>query len=292
MKRFFWFLGVVFFVLILFSVIFRGLGPTENLEVASGNIGVIEIEGVIIESLPVLEQIQTLKEHKNLKALVVRIDSPGGAVGAAQEIYLELKKLREDFPVIVSMGNIAASGGLYASLGGDVVLALPGTLTGSMGVLLQVTNLSKLAKRVYMEPITIKSGELKDAGNPLHPMKPGTRRFLEGMIDKTFEQFKEHVVSERKLKPAAIKELSDGRVVSGSEAVKLGLVDEIGSFQDAVDLAAEKANIEKVKLAFLSRKPVTFVERLVQEMAVPVREMLESKVHLLEYRMDTSWGLH
>jgi len=227
------------------------------------NIGVIEVDGVITESLPVLEQIRDLKDLKNIKALVVRVDSPGGAVGASQEIFWELRKLKAKMPVIISQGNLAASGGLYISIAGSKVFSLPGTITGSMGVLMPITNVARLAEKLYLDPITIKSGDLKDAGNPLHPMSPKAKQYFQEMVDKTFAQFKNDVKTERKLKDEVVARLSDGRVVDGLEAKELGLVDEIGTFEDAVAFAKEEAKISgDVKLGWLSRKPKTLMERI------------------------------
>lgn len=239
-------------------------GGEDKLEKQSANIGVIEISGVITESLPVLEQIQEFKDLKNLKALVVRVDSPGGAVGASQEIYLELKKLREKVPVVISMGNLAASGGLYVSIGGSKVFALPGTITGSMGVLMPITNFSRLAERLYVDPITIKSGELKDAGNPLRPMDAKAKQYFQEMVNRTFAQFRAHVKDERKLSDETVAHLSDGRVVDGEEAKKRGLVDEIGNFQDALEFAKTEAKVDEIKIAWLSRKPKGLWEKVVE----------------------------
>lgn len=236
-----------------------------EIDISGSNIGVIEINGMITESLPVLEQIEDLKKNKQLKALVLRIDSPGGAVGASQEIYMEIRKLQDKYPVIASMGNLAASGGLYISLGAKTVYALPGTLTGSMGVLMTVTNFSRLLNKAYIDPITITSGKLKDAGNPTKTMDPQAKAFLQEMINKTFEQFQAAVKTERKINPEVFKKISDGRVVSGRQAVEWGIAHFEGTFADAVELARKEAGIEgEAKLAYLSRKPKGFVEKLLE----------------------------
>ncbi len=268
MKKFFWFVVIVLVGVFLISFI-GGLtvltGGDEELKKHEANLGVIEIDGVITESLPVLEQIRELKELKKIKALVVRVDSPGGAVGASQEIYLELKRLREKMPVVITMGNLAASGGLYVSLGGSKVFALPGTITGSMGVLMPITNFSRLADKRLIDPITINPGELKDAGNPMRPMDQKAKQYFQDMVNKTFSQFRDHVKTERKLSEQAVTELSDGRVVGGNEAKAMGLVDEIGNFEDAIAAAKEAAKIsEDVKIAWLSRKPKGLWEKIME----------------------------
>lgn len=288
MRNFFKFVAVVFIILLLISLVgslHKALSTEEDYH--SDNIGVIEIDGAITTSLPVLEQLDEIRRNPQLKALIVRIDSPGGAVGASQEIYLELKKMRKTLPVIVSMGDMAASGGLYVSLGADVVLALPGTLTGSMGVLFQLMNFSRLMNKALLDPVTLRSGELKDAGNPTRPLDPKAKALLEDLIRETFATFKETVRTERKLSPEAIKILSDGRVVNGERAVKLGLVDRLGTFQDAVDLAKEKGKIiGKVSLAYLSRKPKSFVHRLMEGASEPLQSWVRERTRVLQYRWE------
>lgn len=288
MIRFFKFLGIIILIFIGLSI----LGGVNRLvsseeDYHSANIGVIEIDGVITQSLPILEQLEEVRRNPQLKALVVRIDSPGGAVGASQEIFLELKKMRKTLPVIVSMGDIAASGGLYVSLGADVVLALPGTLTGSMGVIFQLMNFSRLMNKALLDPVTIKSGELKDAGNPTHPMDPKAKEFFNTLIQETFAMFKESVQTERKLSPEAIKTLSDGRVVNGVKAVKLGLVDRIGTFQDAIDLAKEKGKIGgKISLGYLSRKPKSIWHRVMEGASEPLQGWVRERTRVLQYRWE------
>lgn len=182
-------------------------------------------------------------------------------------------------PVVISMGNVAASGGLYSSLGGDVVVSLPGTLTGSMGVLMESASISRLLQKVYIDPVTIKSGALKDAGNPTQPMSPEAKAYLQATIDETFEQFKADVTRERKLKPEAVKTLSDGRVVNGIKAKELGLVDQIGTFRDAVEVAKAKAKISgDVNLVYISRKPKSLLERALEEAVSPLKQWASQEI--------------
>ncbi len=266
MKKLFWFVVGVLLLVFLVSFISSSwiLSRGGRVDLSSANIGVIEIEGVISKSLPVLEEIRRFRDNKNLKALVVRLDTPGGAVGASQEIYLALKKLRESRPVIVSMGNLAASGGLYISLGATEVIALPGSITGSMGVLMPITNLSKLMDKIYVQPVSIKSGALKDAGNPLVPLGNEARSYLQEMVDLTFRQFREDVAKERTIPEDALKKLSDGRVIDGLTAKDWGIANSLGTFEDAIDRARELGQVSgEAKLAFLSRKPKSFFEELI-----------------------------
>lgn len=288
MKKFLWFMGILFVIFLVISIFGKRSMSSEDYGLSEANIAVIEINGVIMESMPVIEQIYKLDKNSQIKGLVVRVDSPGGAVGASQEIYMAIKEVKKKMPVVVSMGNIAASGGLYVSIGADKIYALPGTLTGSVGVLLQSTNLHKVFEKLYLEPITIKSGSLKDAGNPTQPIRPEAQAYLKSVIMQTFDQFRTHVATERKLTPESILTLSDGRVVDGLQAVKLGLIDEVGTFNDAVSFIEEKANLEsKPKFAWLSRKKPSLAEYFLQELISPVRSLLAEpfKGATLEYRL-------
>jgi len=280
--------GIIIFFVILFglSLFFKWVGWGNDVNSAGANIGVIEIDGVIMSSLEVLDQIREFRKNKNLKALVVRVNSPGGAVGSSQEIFMELKKLQKAYPVVISMGDVAASGGLYVSLGGSPVYALPGTLTGSVGVLLQITNVSKLLEKIYIEPLTIKSGELKDAGNPLRPFDSKSQAYLQTVVSTTFDIFREDVKRERKLSDDVMKKLSDGRVVNGLEAVQMGLADKIGTFEDAVDEAKSIASIaDDVQLFYLSRKPKSFLSKIFEEVLSPVQDLVRhSTQNILQYR--------
>jgi protease-4 len=287
-NRFLKFLLVVFVIFILLSIlggINKLVSSSDDGDIKSANIGVIEITGVITDSFPLMEQIRELKKNDHIKALVVRVNSPGGAVGASQEIYMELKKLRATYPVIISQGDLAASGGLYVSIAGDTIFTLPGTLTGSMGVLLELTNFARLLNKIYVDNVTIRSGELKDAGNPTRPLDPKAKQYFEQLIQRTFASFKETVKTERKLSPEVIQMLSDGRVVDGNEAVKIGLADKIGTFQDAVNFAKEKAKISgEPKLAFLSRKPRGLIEKVLEGALTPVKDLVKESSDVLQYR--------
>lgn len=289
MRGFLRFVGWTFLVFIGLSILggIIRLFQDDDSEVREANIGVIEVEGVITESLPILEQIKEFRDHKNLKALVLRVDTPGGAVGASQEIFLEIKKLKEKFPVVVSMGDLAASGGLYVAIAGSHIFALPGTLTGSMGVLLELTQIHRLLEKIYIDPVTLKSGALKDAGNPIHPISSEAKAYLQSLISSNFETFKKTVATERKLSPETVSLLSDGRVVSGEDAVKMKLVDAVGTFQDAVDHAKGLAKIEgDANLAYLSRKKKDLWERIVEQAVSPVHAWFRASEDILQYRFD------
>ena len=228
-----------FGLLLLFTALIGGDGLSFGDKVA-----VVEIEGVITESNSINKQIKEYGERKDVKAVVVRIDSPGGGVGPSQEIYRELKKISVEKRVVASMGSVAASGGYYVAAAADKIIANPGTITGSIGVIMEFANVEDLLKKIGLKGYVIKSGEYKDIGSPLRKMKEDEKRLIQGVIDDVHEQFINIVAENRKLDIGTVKKLADGRIFSGSQARDMKLVDELGNFQEAIDAAASLANIK------------------------------------------------
>lgn len=226
-------------LLLLFTALIGGDGLSFGDKVA-----VVEIEGVITESNSINKQIKEYGERKDVKAVVVRIDSPGGGVGPSQEIYRELKKVSAQKRVVASMGSVAASGGYYVAAAADKIIANPGTITGSIGVIMEFANVEDLLKKIGLKGYVIKSGEYKDIGSPLRSMKEDEKRLIQGVIDDVHEQFINIVAENRKLDIVTVKKLADGRIFSGLQARDMKLVDELGNFQDAIDAAASLANIK------------------------------------------------
>jgi len=206
-------------------------------------VGVLEIKGIILDSDDYLNKIKMLKKRDSVKAVVVRIDSPGGGIAASQEIYDELKRLDKVKPVIASMSSIAASGGYYVALGARTIMANPGTLTGSIGVIMQLAYLEKLFEFIKVAPVTIKSGKFKDIGSSSRKMTEEERVLLQNLSDEMHMQFKQAVADSRKLPIKYVNEIADARVVSGATALQLKLIDKLGNFEDAVSLAAKTAKI-------------------------------------------------
>jgi protease IV len=229
-------IGIFLFVVPVLIVSVTTLTQTDSASpVADGNktVGVVELTGLIDSSKAVLEELYKQAKNDKIKGIVLRVDTPGGAVGPSQEIYSAVKKLKEIKPIVVSMGAVAASGGLYASLGASKIFCQPGTLTGSIGVILQIPNFTKLSQTVGVEMITIKSGELKDAGNSFRPMTDSEREFLSVTTHSAHEQFMAAVVEGRGLKLEDVRSFADGRVILGGDALKLKLVDDFGDVYDA-----------------------------------------------------------
>jgi protease-4 len=207
-----------------------------------GRVGVVDLEGVILTSERFRESLERMRDSSTVRAVVVRINSPGGGVAASQEIHREIARFRRETgkPVVVSMESVAASGGYYAAAAADRIVANPGTITGSIGVIMSWVNYGDLLEWAKLRPMTIKTGALKDAGSPSRPMTEEERTYFQDLANALRLQFQNAVAEGRKgkLKAGTLEKLSDGRVVTGEEALALGLVDEIGDYRDAVDRAA------------------------------------------------------
>lgn len=232
--------GITFFVVTLG----RQTGKSHFLGTDSGSVGIIELKGLIADADQVLDQLLQFRLSKSVKAVVVRIDSPGGAVGASQEIFSEIARLNKEKPVVASMGSVAASGGYYAAIGAGKIVASPGTLTGSMGVIFKFPNLEEIFQKIGYRDEVIKSGKLKDIGSPSRPLTDEERELLQALLDEVHEQFIRDIAQSRKLPEDDVRRVADGRIFSGETAKNLGLIDQLGNFNDAVALAANLAGLE------------------------------------------------
>jgi protease-4 len=207
-------------------------------------IGIVEVSGAITDSRETLEILKRFREDESIKAIVLRVNSPGGAVGPSQEIYREIRKTVQVKKVVASLGAVAASGGYYIAAAADSVVASPGTLTGSIGVIMGYTNVSRLLEKIGLSPVVIKSGKFKDIGSPVREMTPEERRILEDFADQVHGQFIRAVAEGRSLTVDKVRGIADGRIFSGQKARDLGLVDRMGNLDDAVTWAAQLAGIE------------------------------------------------
>lgn len=207
-----------------------------------GNVvAVVPIEGVITEADQDVATLDRLRQDDRVVGIVLRIDSPGGAVAPSQELYDAVWKLRDAKPVIASFGNVAASGGYYVGAAAHQIVAAPGTLTGSIGVIMEFRNLVGLAEKVGVGEEVVKSGRYKDIGHPLRTIQPDERRLLQGLVDDVLGQFVDAVARGRALDPERVRTLADGRIYSGQQAQHEGLVDELGGLERAVQIAWERA---------------------------------------------------
>jgi protease-4 len=207
-------------------------------------VGVLEVKGVIANVQPTIEELAKFRRDGSVKAVVVRIESPGGGVSPSQELYQEIRRTAREKPVVVSMGSVAASGGYYIACAAQKIYANPGTITGSIGVILEFTNFEELLKKIGFRMEVVKSGRYKDVGNPGREMTAEERAYLQAMVDNVHQQFVRDVARGRRMKVEKVRELADGRIFTGEQAMELGLVDELGNLKDAIDAAAKMAAIE------------------------------------------------
>jgi protease IV len=283
---------VIAFVLLLVYMVGDLGEETETLATGTGGkIAVVELKGEILSSENVVRQIKKYREQHNVRAILLRVDSPGGAVVPSQEMYEEVRKTRDSGkPVVVSMGSLAASGGYYVSCGATRIVANPGTLTGSIGVVSQFLQLQELLGKIGVDMKTIKSGSLKDAGSPTRKMSAADEKYFQGLIDEVYQQFVGVVERERNLGHAEVLAIADGRVFTGERAVDIGLVDTIGTYEDAISIAASIAGIQGRPEIIRERKRRSVLDGLTSDVVEGLtslkQEVLERPV--LSYRFDSS----
>ena len=239
-----WGLGAFFFAVIIFRV--GAASAVSNLEGSGKKVGIVKINGPILTSDAVVSQLEKLKNRKDISAIVMRIDSPGGLVAPTQEIYEKVKSLRGVKPIISSMGSVAASGGYYIALGADTLIANPGTIVGSIGVIMNYPIATELLGKVGIKFETVKSGGLKDVGSYSREVTEADRRHLNDMVTNIHNQFIDAVNDNRSIEKSELIKLADGRVFTGLQSKDLGLVDLLGTFEDAVSLAGSLGKIKGV----------------------------------------------
>ncbi|MEE9207160.1 MAG: signal peptide peptidase SppA [Gemmatimonadota bacterium] len=213
--------------------------------VSQGRVAIIPILGVINSDRTVLSTLERYREDKSVRAFVLEIRSPGGGVGPSQSIYSELTKLREEDerPLIAWIGSVGASGGYYVALPADSIFALPGSITGSIGVIMQFTNAEGLLDKIGIDLEVVKSGKFKDTGSPSRPLSAEEREILQDVIQDTYGQFVDAIADSRGMERDAVLAVADGRILSGERAMSLGLVDRLGTLPDAISAAGEMAGL-------------------------------------------------
>jgi protease-4 len=227
-------------------------------------VGVVEVKGIITESRTVIKQLDRFQDDPSIKAIVLRVNSPGGAVGPSQEIMQEVLKVRKKKRVVASMGTLAASGGYYVACAADLIMANPGTTTGSIGVIMQFANVEQLTKKLGIDLFALKAGRYKDVGSPFRPMTPEDKVYLQHLIDNVYQQFVRDVAKNRKIPLAKMKELAEGRIYTGEEAKQVGLVDALGNLQDAIDKAGRLGGIKgKVEAVYPEKEGFSLLRFLI-----------------------------
>jgi len=288
------FLAFFGFLLLAYSVV-KGESPRIS---GGPRIGVVVVKGGIgmgdggADAEAVMKQVKKFADDDGMKAVVVRIDSPGGSVGPSQEIHDELAKLAKKKTVVCSLGNVAASGGYYVAVACPKIVAAPGTLTGSIGVISQFANVKGLIERFDVKMETVKSGKLKDAGNPFRDMTPEDRAYWQALVDRVYGQFLGAVAEGRGLAEADVRKIADGRVLTGAEAKERGLVDQLGNFYDAVDLAKAEAKLSgEPHLVYPPDERGRFLEELMGGAAGAVADAVSARIQR-ETRAAQSPGLY
>lgn len=239
-------IGTVAVIGLAFLVVNMALtGDRITLSSLGGHVGLVEIDGAIDESEPIVDQIDRMQRDSSVRAVVLRLDSPGGGVAASQEIYEAVRKLHEDGkPVVASMGGVAASGAYYVACAADSIVANPGTLTGSIGVIMSFPNTEELFRKVGLKFEVIKTGKFKDVGSMWRPMTDDERKLLQDVLGNVYDQFIDAVSEGRSLNREDILPYADGRIFTGDQALDYGFVDRLGDLDDAVRMAGKMAGIE------------------------------------------------
>ncbi|OGR10380.1 MAG: signal peptidase [Desulfobacula sp. GWF2_41_7] len=234
--------------------------------VSEGNIGIVEINGMILSSKEIIKDIDAFRNNTDIKAIILRIESPGGGIGPSQEIFREIrKKTKSNKTIIASMGSVAASGGYYIASATDGIIANPGTITGSIGVIMEYANLMEIAKKIGISPVVIKSGEFKDMGSPLRDLEESEKKLFQELVDDLHLQFVSDVANARKMDIQTIASLADGRVYTGQKAFALKLIDRIGNLDDAVQWAGEIAQVEgELKPVYPREDKMSFFKKLAE----------------------------
>ncbi len=255
------------FLLFIAVLAIKGFFSFFGKEKIKEAIYILKLEDTILSSEKILNDLRNLEKNDFVKAVILRINSPGGTIGASQEIYLELKRFKEKTgkKIVCSIENVGASGAYYVSLACDKVIALPGSVVGSIGVISFFFTVEDLLKYLKVKPYIVKSGKFKDTGSPFREPNEQDMKYLEDIVLKLFQQFKKDVVEVRPALKEKIDEIADGRVFTGKEALELGLIDHIGTFSDAVTLAKELAGIkEEPKLIFPEKRKIPFLDDILK----------------------------
>ncbi len=242
-------------------------------------VAILEIKGVILDPQPTIEKLIRFRKNEQVKAIILRIDSPGGGVGPAQEIYAEVKRTQKEKKVLVSVGSVAASGGYYIACAADQIMANPGSITGSIGVIMENMNVEDLLNKIGLRANVVKSGKHKDIGSPLRPMTEEERRLLQGVLDSIHEQFIQAVAEGRKVPVDTIRPLADGRIFSGDQAKSLGLVDSLGNLEDAIALAAQLGGIKgEPEVIYPEKKRFSILDLILEETIQKTMEIIRGNV--------------
>jgi len=284
-KGILWGFFIIFVVIPVLIVIGYTIWDKKEGLKTGPQVGVLWIRGLITDSREYIEGLKSFRENSRVKVVVLRVDSPGGGVSAAQEIYREVEKTKAVKPVVASLGSMATSGGYYVSCIASKVVANPGTVTGSIGAIAVFPNFEKLFEKIGYSTVVIKSGEFKDIGNPTRPMTPEEETLLKDTILEVHDQFVKDVARARGMEESAVRQIADGRILTGAKAKNLGLVDELGNLQDAIELAKTLAHIEgKPEVIYYEKKKKLLDVILGEESTANLRDFLFNTINPIQWR--------
>jgi protease-4 len=270
-------LGAVFFgIVFLVSLLSGNKRTSKTLQVVGADkVALVKIEGLLVTSENIVEELNDYADDSSIKAIVLRIDSPGGGVVVSQEIYNAVKNARkEGKKVVASMGTVAASGGYYVASAADRIVANPGTLTGSIGVKMEFANIEKLLEKIGVRGVVVKAGEYKDVGSPFRDMSEPEKKILQDVIDDVHSQFIKAVAEGRNMQEADVRAIADGRIFTGRQAVELKLVDQLGDLADSIKVAGDLVGIKGKPRVIEKRKKIPFLDYLKEESATWIAEVI------------------
>jgi len=271
-------LGVLFVAVLYLAAVVSGGKGQKPMAPLSGmeKVALVKVEGVLITASQIVDEINEYADDSSIKAIIIRIDSPGGGVVPSQEIYNAVLNARKERKkkVVISMGSVAASGGYYIAAAADRIVANPGTLTGSIGVKMEFANVEKLLEKIGIKGMVVKAGEYKDIGSPYRDMSEQEKKLLQAVIDDVHVQFIEAVSKGRNLPEAEVRAIADGRILTGRQALQLKLVDQLGDLDDSIAAAAELVGIKGKPKVVKKEKKVPFLEYFKEETASWLSEIV------------------
>ncbi len=271
-----WKIGIIIFAVAIGFYLFSVLSYKSTPKIA-----LIEINGVISDATEIIREFRIAEKDSSIKGILLRVNSPGGAVGASQEIYRAIEKIRDKKPVVVSMGNVAASGGYYVSVPANIIFANPGTITGSIGVIIQHVDATQILNKIGLKIENIKSGENKDILYPNHSLTPEQKKLIQKTILDVYDQFVNAILKYRPINREKLLQVADGRIFSGKEALELKLIDKIGNIQDAIEELKKLTKSPKAIVIRLSKKETLLEKILGTKLNLSLNGYISSGIYYL-----------
>ncbi len=260
---------------LIFMLVAKDADFDDLLKSGGEKVGIVELTGNITSSRDIIHSLKRFRENSSIKAIVIRIDSPGGAVGPAQEIFREIRKTVKTKKVIASMGSVAASGGYYVAAGANGIIANPGTITGSIGVIMGFANFQELLRKIGMVPVVIKSGQYKDIGSPVREMTKDERGILQNLSNRIHRQFIVDIAKGRGMDLSKVEGIADGRIFTGEEAKNLGLIDRLGNLEDAIEWAGRMGGIKgKISAVYVPKKKFSILNFIAESSVKEIVNMM------------------